>query len=70
MDWKKKLRNYALWAAVLGFVPLVVDSLGVYDINVVLPGNYDGLVKAFLSILVLAGILNNPNTENKGFLDD
>ena len=65
-----RFKNYGLWAAILAFIPLLVDSLKVYEINVILPGNYEGLVKAFLGILVLAGILNNPVTENKGFLDD
>ncbi|MFW9973100.1 MAG: holin [Candidatus Odinarchaeota archaeon] len=66
----KRFKNYALWLAILGFIPMLADSLGVYDINVILPGNYDNLVKALLGILVLAGILNNPTTENKGYSDD
>ncbi|WP_432408574.1 holin [Wukongibacter sp. M2B1] len=66
----KRLQNYGLWAAILAFIPLLADSLKVYDINVILPGNYEGLVKGFLGILVLAGILSNPTTSNKGYLDD
>ncbi len=66
----KRFRNYGLWVAIFAFIPLVVDALGTYDINVVLPGNYGKLVQAFLAILVLAGVLNNPTTENKGFFDD
>jgi uncharacterized membrane protein len=46
------------------------DALGFYHINFELPGNYDKLVVGLLGILVLAGIVNNPTTENKGFGDD
>jgi len=66
----KRFKNYGLWVSVFAFIPLVVEALGTYDINIILPGNYGKLVQAFLGILVLAGILNNPTTENKGFLDD
>jgi uncharacterized membrane protein len=66
MRWK----NYALWVAVLAYIPLISDALGFYHINFQLPGNYDKLVVGLLGILVLAGIINNPSTENKGFGDD
>lgn len=66
MRWK----NYGLWAAILAFIPLLSDSLGFYNINLLLPGNYAELATAFLGILVLAGIINNPTTGNKGFGDD
>ena len=65
-----RFRNYALWFSVLMFIPLVLDSLKVYDISVILPGNYELLVKAFLGIFILAGFLNNPTTQTKGYLDD
>lgn len=63
-------KNYALWASILAFIPLLLEGLEVYNVHAVLPPNYDVLVKAFLGILVLAGIINNPTTENKGFKDD
>ncbi len=63
-------KNYGLWAAILAFIPLLVDALKVYNIDIILPGNYDELTKAILGILVLAGILNNPTTQNRGFFDD
>jgi uncharacterized membrane protein len=66
MRWK----NYGLWAAVLAYLPILSDALGFYHINFELPGNYDKLVVGLLGILVLAGIVNNPTTENKGFGDD
>lgn len=63
-----RFKNYALWAAVLAFVPLFADSLQVYDINVILPGNYDKLVAGLLGILVLAGVINNPS-KGRGLKD-
>lgn len=65
-----RFKNYGLWAAIFAFIPILVDSLGTYDINLILPDNYAKLIQAFLGILVLAGILNNPTTANKGFKDD
>ncbi|SHH05720.1 hypothetical protein [Tepidibacter thalassicus] len=64
-----KFRNYGLWVSILAFIPILADSLKVYDINIILPGNYETLTKAFLSILIIAGIISNPK-EGKWFLDD
>lgn len=66
----KRFRNYALWVAIFALVALLPDTLGTYDINLILPGNYGKLVEVILSILVLAGIINNPTTERKDWLDD
>lgn len=65
----ERLKSYALWAAVLAFIPLLADSLGVYNINFMLPGNYEQLVTALLGILVLAGIITNPSN-GKGYKDE
>ncbi len=61
-----RFKNYGLWVSIGAFIPMLFKGLG-FDI---LPGNYNELVSGLLGILVLAGILNNPTTENKGFLDD
>lgn len=66
----KRFRNYALWVAIFALVALLPDTLGTYDINLILPGNYGKLVEVILSILVLAGVINNPTTERKDWLDD
>ncbi len=63
---KKRLRNYGLWVAVAAFIPMLLEAFGLD----VLPENYNQIVKSFLGILVLLGIINNPTTENKGFKDD
>ncbi|WP_317310878.1 phage holin [Clostridium thermobutyricum] len=65
MDWSR-LKNYGLWVSILAFIPLVLKQFGIY----IIPEEYTQITTAILSILVMAGILNNPTTENKGFLDD
>lgn len=65
----ERFKSYALWAAVLAFIPLLADSLGVYNVHLVLPGNYAEIVTALLGILVLAGIVTNPSN-GKGYKDD
>ncbi|MGV3025957.1 phage holin [Clostridium thermobutyricum] len=65
MDWSR-LKNYGLWVAILALIPLILKQFGIY----IIPEEYTQITTAILSILVLAGILNNPTTENKGFLDD
>ncbi|MGL5414341.1 MAG: holin [Clostridium sp.] len=61
-----RFKNYGLWISVAALVPMVLKG---FNINV-LPENYNEIITAVLSILVMAGILNNPTTESKGFLDD
>lgn len=65
MDWSR-LKNYGLWVSILALIPLILKQFGIY----IIPEEYTQITTAILSILVLAGILNNPTTENKGFLDD
>lgn len=65
MDWSR-LKNYGLWVAILALIPLILKQFGIY----IIPEEYTQITTAILSILVMAGILNNPTTENKGFLDD
>lgn len=61
-----RFKNYALWASIAAFIPLLLNSFGL-DI---IPKNYSDLSNGLLGILVLAGIINNPQTESKGYFDD
>ncbi len=61
-----RFRNYGLWVSILAFVPLI---LKVFGIDILIP-SYGNIIAIFLSALVLAGILNNPTTENRWYLDD
>lgn len=61
-----RFKNYGLWVSIFAFIPLLLQGL---NINI-LPDNYNEIVNSFLGILVLAGLLNNPDTDCKGFKDD
>lgn len=61
-----RFKNYGLWVSIAAFIPMFLKGIG-YDI---LPTNYNEIVNSLLSILVVAGILSNPQTESKGFSDD
>ncbi|MGL4850522.1 MAG: holin [Clostridium sp.] len=61
-----RFKNYGLWVSVAALVPMVLKGFGVD----VLPENYNEIITSVLGILVMAGILSNPTTSNKGFLDD
>ena len=61
-----RLKNYGLWISIIALIPMICKSVGM-DI---LPSNYNDAAMAILSIFVMLGIVNNPTTDNKGFLDD
>ncbi|AKN30645.1 holin [Clostridium carboxidivorans P7] len=61
-----RFKNYGLWVSIAAFIPLLLNGFGID----VLPKNYSDVVNALLGILVTAGILSNPQTESKGYLDD
>lgn len=61
-----RLKNYGLWLSIFAFIPMFLQA---FKIDI-LPDSYSQLVNSFLGILVVAGILNNPNTSNNGYLDD
>lgn len=63
---KSRFKSYGLWLAVAALIPMILQGFGLN----VLPDNYKEIVIAILGILVMAGILNNPTTEDKWFLDD
>ncbi|MGL4569797.1 MAG: holin [Clostridium sp.] len=63
---KSRLKNYGLWLSIAALIPMVLQGFGLK----ILPDNYQEIINAILSILVMAGILNNPTTEAKWFADD
>lgn len=65
MNPNSRWRNYGLWVSVAAFIPLVLSSFG---INIV--PNYQEIVNALLTILVMAGIISNPTTAARWFKDD
>lgn len=61
-----RFKNYGLWFSILAFIPVVLEAFEIH----VLPSNYEDIIKSFLGILVVAGILNNPDTKCRGYSDD
>ena len=59
-----RFKNVGLYVSIFAFIPLLLKGFGLD----VLPSNYNEIVSAFLGILVLAGILRNPNSGN-GYID-
>lgn len=64
-DWNM-LKNYRLWLAIFALIPLVLEGFNLS----ILPSNYNEIVTLILSILVMGGILNNPNTDRVELKDD
>lgn len=60
-----RFKNYGLWVSIFALVPLVAQVFGFS-----LPENYQDIINGVLAVLVTAGILSNPQTDNKGYLDD
>ncbi|MFC0298904.1 holin [Geobacillus jurassicus] len=60
----ERFKNYGLWLAIGSFVVIALETFGV-DIDL---GKYERLYHALLSILVMAGILNNPSL-GRGYSD-
>lgn len=53
--------------AIAAFVPIFCESVGATSI---IPDNYEVLVQSLLAIFVLAGIINNPTTDNRWLKDE
>lgn len=58
-------KNYGLWVSLFALMPMLLEAFGVD----VLPHNYEEVVKGILTVLVLAGLINNPES-GKGYLND
>lgn len=53
---KKKYKNKLLWVSVFALIPLVCSA---FKIEIV-PNNYETLTNTIITILILLGIINNP----------
>ena len=63
----KRWTNKGLWISIIAFVVLMAKTFGYAEY---IPENYQVLVDMLLGILVMMGILNDPNTDDKLFNDD
>ena len=58
----RRWKNYGLWVSLFAFLGLLLSDFGK------LPNNYSQYVELILSMLVMAGIISNPNN-GSGYLD-
>ena len=65
--FKKRVTSKAFWISLAALIPLTLQAFG--DVSI-LPENYEEIVTCFLSLLVAAGVVNNPTTEKSWFTDD
>lgn len=61
-----RFKNYGLWLSLISLIPLVLSAFGVN----VATDKIQPIINTILTILVALGILNNPTTDTKGYLDD
>jgi uncharacterized membrane protein len=59
-----RLKNYGLWIAVASLILIVLQMFGVS----IAEDRYNEVVNAVLTVLVLAGVVNNPSN-GKGYSD-
>ncbi|EOR25938.1 MULTISPECIES: phage holin [Clostridium] len=64
-DWSR-FKNYGLWVSIFALIPMLLNSLGIE----VIPEEYQAITNTILSILVALGIVSNPTTQCKWFVDD
>ncbi len=61
-----RFKNYGLWVSVLALIPMLLSLFGVS----IVPEEYETITHTILSILVTLGIINNPTTQCKWYVDD
>lgn len=61
-----RLKSWAVWAAMLGLVGMLLNTFGVFDKIGLDSMEWDAIVAAVGTILVSFGIVNNP-TDRKHF---
>lgn len=63
---KKRIKNVGFWLSLSALVP----TLGVMFFDYQFPAEYEVFANSLIALLIALGIVNNPTTDNKGFLDD
>lgn len=63
---RSRFKNYGFWVSLAALVPIILQGFGI-DI---LPDNYNTIINATLTVLVTLGLISNPTTDCKWFLDD
>jgi uncharacterized membrane protein len=65
MRLPNRFKNYPLWVALASLVLIVLQAFGLPIVE----AEYNRVVNAVLSVLVLAGVINNPS-QGSGFKDE
>ena len=65
IDWSR-FKNYGLWLSLFSLIGILLNAFGVNFV----PEEYTQITNAILAVLIAAGIISNPTTEAKGYLDD
>lgn len=63
---KQRFTSKGFWVSLAALVPVVLQLFGAE----ILPKDYSAIVNMLLTLLVTMGVLNNPTTEGKWYLDD
>ena len=61
-----RFKNYGLWVSILALIPMILSAFGIK----IVPEEYQAITNTVLSILVALGIINNPTTQCKWYVDD
>ncbi|MGG7058362.1 holin [Clostridium tertium] len=61
-----RFKNYGLWVSIFALIPIILNSFGVK----IVPDEYQAISNTILTILVALGIISNPMTECKWYIDD
>ena len=64
-DWSR-FKNYGLWVSIMALIQMILSAFGVK----IIPEEYQAIANTILSILVALGIISNPTTEAKWYIDD
>ncbi len=64
-NWSR-FKNYGLWVSIIALIPMILNSFGIK----VIPEEYQVVSNTVLSILVALGIISNPTTNCKWYVDD
>lgn len=67
---KKRLKNKALWVSIIAFLGMLLGNYGLYEGLGLTAESFQNIANALLSIFVIAGIIQDPTTNNCGFKDD
>lgn len=62
---RNRIKNRCLWIAVIA----LVANMGMSGM-INLPDNFEGTATAFLNVLMILGIFNNPSTESQNIFVD